>query len=167
MVCSEDPPEDWLILEYLARDEEKEIDTAAIHAAFRDVPPDRLDAWLAVMSEDLGLIEEVPGPDPGLSGSGGKAGRRWRICDPRRRFWADILWKTAGEVRGQHGPFVRALRQKAGGPAAVPGGRRPRAAAARMRPGLAVCADRGSRGTGPPALPGNRPGRAARFRVRP
>ena len=107
MVRSEDPPEDWLILEYLARDEEKEIDTAAIHAAFRDVPPDRLDAWLAVMSEDLGLIEEVPGPDPGLSGSGGKAGRRWRICDPRRRFWYDILWKTAGEVRGQHGPFVR------------------------------------------------------------
>ena len=98
MVRSEDPPEDWRILEYLARDEEKEIDTDAIHAAFRDVPPDRLDAWLAVMSEDLGLIEEVPG-------SGDKAGRRWRICDPRRRFWADVLRETAEEIRERYGSF--------------------------------------------------------------
>ena len=107
MVRSEDPPEDWRILEYLARDEEKEIDTDAIHAAFRDVPPDRLDAWLAVMSEDLGLIEEVPGPDPGLSGSGDKAGRRWRICDPPAAL---LGRRTPGNRRGNTGAIRQFLQ---------------------------------------------------------
>ncbi len=94
---SEDPPEDWRILECLARDEEREIDTAAIHAALRDVPPDRLDLWLAVMSEDLGLIEEVPAvplPDPG-----GEARRRWWICDPRRRFRYDVVRRPSAPVQ--------------------------------------------------------------------
>ncbi len=86
---SEDPPEDWRILECLARDEEREIDTAAIHAALRDVPPDRLDAWLAVMSEDPGLIEEVPATP------GSEARRVWRICDPRRRFRYDVIRRPA------------------------------------------------------------------------
>ena len=107
---SEDPPEDWRILEYLARDEEREIDTAAIHAALREVPPDRLDLWLAVMSEDLGLIEEVPaapssdpettcppgsGSGTGSPRSGGGARRRWRICDRRRRFRYDVIRRPA------------------------------------------------------------------------
>ena len=178
MVRSEDPPEDWRILEYLARDEEKEIDTGAIHAAFRDVPPDRLDAWLAVMSEDLGLIEEVPAdrrslsrPPPVLVPERGSRirGQGRPALEDLRPPAALLVRRTPGNRRGNTGairPFLRALHQKAGGPAAVPGGRRPRAAEARMRPGLAVCADRGSRGTGPPALPENRPGRAARFRVR-
>ena len=81
------PPEDWRILQLLTRDEEREIDTAAVHAAFPDVPADRLDDWLAVMSEDLRLIEEVPAVRSG--GTGG--GRRWRVCDPRLRFWYDEL----------------------------------------------------------------------------
>ena len=192
MVRSEDPPEDWRILEYLARDEEKEIDTGAIHAAFRDVPPDRLDAWLAVMSEDLGLIEEVPAapratrqfvrmaavtpPRESLPRTAIRGGQSLSFRGQGRPALEDLRppaallgRRTPGNRRGNTGAirqFLRALHRKAGGPAAVPGGRRPRAAEARMRPGLAVCADRGSRGTGPPALPENRPGRAARFRVR-
>ena len=71
------------ILDCLAGDEEREIDTAAIHAALPDTPPDRLDGWLAVMSEDMGLVEQVPAEDAG--------GRRWRICAPRLRFWLDAL----------------------------------------------------------------------------
>ena len=94
-------PEDWRILEYLAKDEEKEIDTEAIHAAFPKVGADRLDAWLTVMSEDLGLIEEVPAA-PRESGG---PGRRWRICDPRRRFWYDVLRDIAWEIWGQYGRF--------------------------------------------------------------
>ncbi len=96
---SEDPPEDWRILECLARDEEREIDTAAIHAAMRDVPPDRLDLWLAVMSEDLGLIEEVPGAPR----EDGEARRRWRICDPRRRFRYDVVRRPARPVEWRYG----------------------------------------------------------------
>ncbi len=87
------------------RDEEREIDTAAIHATLRDVPPDRLDAWLTVMSEDLGLIEEVPAapreslpPDPG-----GEARRRWRIFDPRRRFRYDVIRRPARPVQWWYG----------------------------------------------------------------
>ncbi len=89
------PPENWRILDLLAEDEEKEIDTAAIHAAFPDVPGDRLDGWLAVMSEDLGLIGEVTakGPVPG-----GRAVRRWRICDPRLRFWNDVLCDLTSDM---------------------------------------------------------------------
>ena len=89
------PPENWRILDLLAEDEGKEIDTAAIHAAFPDVPEDRLDGWLAVMSEDLGLIGEVPAKGPG---PGGKAGRRWRICDPRLRFWNDVLCDLTSDM---------------------------------------------------------------------
>ena len=89
------PPENWRILDLLAEDEGKEIDTAAIHAAFPDVPGDRLDGWLAVMSEDLGLIGEVPAKGPV---SGGKAGRRWRICDPRLRFWNDVLCDLTSDM---------------------------------------------------------------------
>ncbi len=111
---SEDPLEDWRILECLARDEEREFDTAAIHAALRDVPPERLDAWLAVMSEDLGLIEEVPvapreslppgsGSGAGSLGSGGEARRRWRICDPRRRFRYDVIRRPAAPVQWWYG----------------------------------------------------------------
>ena len=96
---SEDPPEDWRILDCLARDEEREIDTAAIHAALRNVPPDRLDAWLAVMSEDLGLIEEVPGAPR----EDGEARRRWRICDPRRRFRYDVVRRPAALVEWWYG----------------------------------------------------------------
>ncbi len=89
------PPENWRILDLLAEDEGKEIDTAAIHAAFPDVPGNLLDGWLAVMSEDLGLIGEVPakGPVPG-----GKAGRRWWICDPRLRFWNDVLCDLTSDM---------------------------------------------------------------------
>ena len=98
---SEDPPEDWRILECLARDEEREIDTAAIHAALRNVPPDRLDACLAVMSEDLGLIEEVPAAPP--ADPGGGARRRWRICDPRRRFRYDVVRRPARPGQWRYG----------------------------------------------------------------
>lgn len=80
---SEFLPEIQEILDCIAGDEEREIGTEAIHAAFPDTPPDRLDGWLAVMSEDLGLIGEVPAGDAG--------GRRWRICAPRLRFWLDAL----------------------------------------------------------------------------
>ena len=97
-------PEDWRILEYLAKDEEKEIDTEAIHAAFPKVGVDRLDAWLTVMSEDLELIEEVPAA-PRESGG---PGRRWRICDPRRRFWYDVLRDIAWGIRGNTAVFSRA-----------------------------------------------------------
>ena len=71
------------ILDCLAGAEEREIDTAAIHAALPDTPPDRLDGWLAVLSEDMGLVEQVPAGDAG--------GQRWRICAPRLRFWLDAL----------------------------------------------------------------------------
>ena len=96
---SEDPPEDWRILECLARDEEREIDTATIHAALRNVPPERLDAWLAVMSEDLGLIEEVPAAPR----EGSEGGRPWRICDPRRRFRYDMVRRPARPGQWRYG----------------------------------------------------------------
>ncbi len=99
----ESPPEDWRILQLLTRDEEREIDTAAIRAAFPDVPADRLDDWLAVMSEDLRLIEEVPAARS--DGTGG--GRRWRVCDPWLRFWHDELRRFTSNgarfLRGEGG----------------------------------------------------------------
>lgn len=87
------------------RDEEREIDTAAIHATLRDVPPERLDLWLTVMSEDLGLIEEVPAAAESLprTRSGGEARRRWRICDPRRRFRYDVIRRPARPVQWRYG----------------------------------------------------------------
>ena len=97
LALSEDRPEDWRILDYLAEDEEREIDTAAIHARLRDVPPERLDLWLAVMSEDLGLIGEVPATP------GSEARRRWRICDPRRRFRYDVVRRPAVPVQWRYG----------------------------------------------------------------
>ena len=98
---SEEPPEDWRILECLARDEEREIDTAAIHAALRDVPP-----------EPPGCLarghERRPRADRGGSRgaarrSGGGARRHWRICDPRRRFRYDVVRRPARPGQWRYG----------------------------------------------------------------
>ena len=131
-------PEILRVIEFLARNEEMEPDTADIHTALRNVAPEVLDRRLAFMSAELGLIEEAPGPRDG------EGGRGWRICDPPLRFWYDALRDAIEDWRGPLGGFF-----------AVP---------ARMRPGLARACP--GPGPGPGRASRDLSGRTARLRVR-
>ena len=90
------------IVGFLAKNEEAGPDTAAVRAAFPNVGPEVLDRRLAFMSAELGLIGEVPGPPRESlprTGSGGDAGRVWRICDRPLRFWYDALRDAIEDYR--------------------------------------------------------------------
>ena len=103
-------PEILRVIEFLARNEEMEPDTADIRTALRNVAPEILDRRLAFMSAELGLIEEAPGP----RGGDGEAGRVWRICDPPLRFWYDALRDAIKDWRGPLGGSfaVKALAER-------------------------------------------------------
>ena len=99
-------PELRRLLDFLAADRGKGRDTEAIRAAFPSVAPELIDRRLAFMSDDLGVIEEVPGG----AGGDGEAGRGWRIRDLALRFWYDALHDLSG--RTHFGAEILAERMK-------------------------------------------------------